>query len=326
MGMGKLRMTRRDLPERMYCKHGAYYFVDLKNKWHNLGRDWHDAIYKYADINSAERPCVTLGKIMDDYQTKVIPTKAVKTQRDNLRALGLLRVVFGHMQPDDVEPKDVYGYMAKRPPVAGNREKALLSHVFTFAIRQGLTNDNPCRLVVRNTERPRDRYVTDGEYSAVHKIMPAQIQCAMEIALLTGLRENEILRLKRADELEDGLLVKPSKRGKPLLFELTPELKDAIKHARSLPGDIKSMWLIHNRQGQPYTTDGFRANWQRHMKKALEDKIIGERFTFHDLRAKAGSDHVSGDILGHQDPRTMNRVYRRKPRKVTPGRPRILDK
>lgn len=43
-----------------------------------------------------------------------------------------------------------------------------------------------------------------------------------------------------------------------------------------------------------------------------------DRFTFHDLRAKAGSDSVDGKLLGHADQRTLNRHYRRKPEVVTP--------
>lgn len=147
----------------------------------------------------------------------------------------------------------------------------------------------------------------------------------MDMALLTGLREGDILRLKRSDVTDEGLLVKPSKRGKPLLFERTSELEAAIERAKTLPSEIASVFLIHNLQGQPYTTDGFRAIWQRYMNKALKNKNIKERFTFHDLRAKSGSDHESGAQLGHQDPRTTNRIYRRKPQRVTPLRSGILD-
>ena len=323
--MGRHRKHRRDLPAYVYHRSGAYYFVDRAGKWHRLGDEFHDAMIRYAEINSSNKTLFTLAQIMDSYQSKIVPTKADKTQRDYIRALSMLRSVFGHMRPEDVEPKDVYRYMSERPRVTANREKAVLSAVFSYAIRKGLANANPCRLVQRNEEKPRDRYVDDWEFKALRNIVPESVRCAMDLALLTGLRESDILHLRRTDLTEDGLLVKPSKRSKPLLFEMTPELRAAVDRAKALPGNIGSVFLIHNRHGQPYTLTGFSSIWQRYMKKALKDQLIKLRFTFHDLRAKSGSDHESGAQLGHQDPRTTNRVYRRRPRKVTPLRSGILD-
>ena len=47
-------------------------------------------------------------------------------------------------------------------------------------------------------------------------------------------------------------------------------------------------------------------------------------FTFHDLRAKSGSDaedvQEANDRLAHDDLRTTEVVYRRKPRRARPGR------
>lgn len=44
------------------------------------------------------------------------------------------------------------------------------------------------------------------------------------------------------------------------------------------------------------------------------------RWTFNDLRAKAGSESKDWRILGHLDQRTFERVYNRLPRKVAPTR------
>ncbi len=37
VGVGKKRKTNKHLPQRVYLKHGAYYFVDHQYKWHRLG-------------------------------------------------------------------------------------------------------------------------------------------------------------------------------------------------------------------------------------------------------------------------------------------------
>ena len=51
---------------------------------------------------------------------------------------------------------------------------------------------------------------------------------------------------------------------------------------------------------------------------------LREAFTFHDLRAKSGSDagdvQEANDRLAHDDLRTTQVVYRRKPRRALPGK------
>ncbi|MEW6330474.1 MAG: hypothetical protein AB1560_03340 [Pseudomonadota bacterium] len=43
------------------------------------------------------------------------------------------------------------------------------------------------------------------------------------------------------------------------------------------------------------------------MTKAIKDKVLEQSFTFHDLRAKAGSESENAqDLPGHDDPRTRN--------------------
>ena len=59
------------------------------------------------------------------------------------------------------------------------------------------------------------------------------------------------------------------------------------------------------------------------MRKAVEKKVIQERFRFHDLRAKSASDdtlEAATQRLGHMDAKFTERVYRRKPRRVKPLR------
>jgi len=49
---------------------------------------------------------------------------------------------------------------------------------------------------------------------------------------------------------------------------------------------------------------------------------LAERFTFHDLRAKSASDdelEVATERLAHDDPRTTQKVYRRKPWRARHG-------
>ncbi|MDZ7804700.1 tyrosine-type recombinase/integrase [Thiohalophilus sp.] len=302
----------------MSTRSTAPILVDRSNKWHKLGKSLHEALQAYADMNHATGPITTLGHVMDRYRREILPSKAVSTQKTQAREIGTLRQVFGHMRPDDVTPQHIYTYLDQRPPIKGNREKSLLSHIYSSAIRWGAAADNPCRLVKRNPEKPRTRYVTDQEYLAIRDIMPAAVQLAMDLAIATGLRQGDILSLTLANWSDDGLTVKTGKTGKTLIYQRTAELAAIIEQCKKLPSRISTLYLIHNRHGQPYTGDGFRAIWQRRMRQAVADGLITERYTFHDLRAKAGSESDDDRLLGHQNPATLHRVYKRAPVRVTP--------
>ena len=86
--------------------------------------------------------------------------------------------------------------------------------------------------------------------------------------------------------------------------------------------------MLCNLEGKPFTSDGFRSDWHRLMTKATtpgengEPPTLAQRFTFHDLRAKSASDTdlaVATERPAHDDPRTTQKVYRRKPRRARPG-------
>jgi len=320
--MGKKRKSRRDLPARVYFKHNAYYFVDSSKKWHRLGDDFYQAMIAYSEINTINIPCSNMGAILDRYQRDIIPTKAISTQKSNLSEIVLLRGVFGHMQPEDIDPQDIYKYMDARPLVRANREIALFSNVFTKAIRWGYCKENPCKQVERNKETPRDRYVTNSEFWAVFDLAEYNpvLQVAMLLTAITGLRGTDLLQITFAQFTEQGLEVTPSKTksrtGKKLIFTWTDSLTDVHARAKNLKRKIKSIYVLCNRKGQPYTPSGFKAMWRRLMLKAKENGI--EWFQFRDLRAKAGSDHEDGSLLGHSDPKTLERHYRRKPKIVVP--------
>ena len=321
MPMGRRRQHRRDLPERGYFRHNAYYFVARNGEWIWLARDRAIALKKYADIN-ASPIAGGMAAIIERHMREVTPTKAPRTQQNNAREIIPLKRVFGHMEPGEITSQDIYAYMDMRPRIAANREVALLSRIFRYAIRWGLATDNPCRQVTRNPERPRRRHIEDHEFAAVYETATPVIRCAMDIARLTGLRLGDILRLNEREHIRDeGVYIETGKTGKRLLIEWTDNLRDAIARARSLRGSVRSIYLIANQEGQSYTVSGFESLWQRIMAKAISSGKLAERFHFHDLRAFAAHRAENpSELLGHDDPRTTSRIYRRGPRRVKPAR------
>lgn len=64
--------------------------------------------------------------------------------------------------------------------------------------------------------------------------------------------------------------------------------------------------------------------WQRFMERILAEKNVKERFTEHHLRAKCASGAESLEharaLLAHADSQHTQRVYRRRPERVKPGK------
>ncbi len=195
--------------------------------------------------------------------------------------------------------------------------------MFKYAIRWGVVDINPCLGVERFKEQPRDRYIEDWEYEAFKAHAGPFFAAYMDFKLLTGLRQGDVLSIKLSDIKDDGIYVILGKSTKPIIIEWTDSLKAAVKVVRALPkpNKISGMYLFTNKLGRPYTVDGFRSNWQRRMKSALEQGVIKERFTEHDIRAKSGSDTTlehATNLLTHKDSKTTQKHYRRKTLIVKP--------
>jgi integrase len=312
--MGSRRKTDRHLPQRVYCRRGTYFFVDTSGKWHSLGRDLSQALRHYASfVGDSTTP--TMTDVFLRYAADVLPTKAAATSRVQAQQLERLTRVFGKMPVGSITHKDVQRYADLRVDraVSVHRELALLSHVFTYMRRWQLTDENPCRGIVKPKTKPRERYVTDAEYAEVYALAPPAIRIAMDLALLTGQRQADLLSLTDASLDLYGVRFTQGKTGKKILVRWSPALLDVVRRAPG-PGP-----LIATRQGTAFASSGFQTAWQR-----LQRGLTGPRWTFHDLRAKSASDtHVLADAqarLGHGSPALTQRVYRRGTAVVAPLR------
>ena len=220
----------------------------------------------------------------------------------------------------------------------GRKEIAVLSHVFTKAVEWGYIDKHPFKGEVRlEGSKPRTRYVEDWEIveclalSSVRKHGSVHaIHAYIRIKLLTGLRRGDLLRLRVSDCSAEGLRITTHKTGKPIIYEMTPELQRAINSAKAARPVHIAPFLFCNKRGQGYVNEktgnvyGWNSMWQRFMQRVLDETKVTERFTEHDLRAKCASDaktlEHARSLLAHADSRITERVYRRKPERVMPLR------
>lgn len=274
---------------------------------------------------AARSGMVAVGDLLDAYQAAILARMArgdmaQTTADDYTKCIASLRKAWQLVRIRDVDAPMLYRWQeARGAPVRANRERTVLFEAFKLAIRDGIVTDNPVRFLQPNREKPRDRYVTDTDFMAVYHHAPPVVRAAMLLAAVTGLRQGDILRIRRADFTDAGLTVRTSKTGKVMEFGWTEGMRRAVLEAAGAREFIP-MVLLSTERGKPYTGDGFRSLWQRAITAALDAGDLRERYTFNDLRAKAGSESLDWKLLGHMDQRTFERVYNRLPRRVRPSR------
>lgn len=194
-------------------------------------------------------------------------------------------------------------------------------------------------------EAPRTRYVEDWELVEVlalpckrKKGSVLMLQAYIRLKLLTGLARSDLLRLNPLEDFKaDGIHVTrhktAGKTGKSTIYEWNGDLRAAVTTAIEVrPAKVEHL-LFCTRCGKSYiheakeTASGWDSMWQRFMGRVMTETSLAERFTEHDLRAKCASDAETLDharaLLSHVDSRVTDRIYRRKPERVQPGKIRI---
>jgi integrase len=266
---------------------------------------------------------VTVNDILDRFEAEYVPYElSPRTQRDYGRHIRDLRKWFGHRIADEMKPRDFAEFMnVKKGRIQRNKQLAVLSCAFTQAVGCWyLIDRNVCRDVKRHRSRPRDREVTDAEFTGFMATVPYKMRLAMQLSVLTGQRQGDILSLRwdQVDRNEGKIRFRQAKTGKRLAVRITPTLDALLLQCMDMAP--AGEYVIRRRDGERYTSDGFRAIWQRYMRRW---KALGnERFTYHDLRARAAAKCKSVEeamlLLGHQNISMTRRVYDRSERTVEP--------
>lgn len=271
----------------------------------------------------------TFGELATRYRAECIPLLGVRTQRDYIRHVAFLEAYFTpEREICSIRPRDV-GRLLDVPRAKIHRAKqaAVLSAMMGMAANVWFVDGvevNPCQKIKRHRNPPRSRYVTHEEFHAVRALARRPIQLAMDLALITGQRQGDILDMTWLQVYATHLDVTQGKTGKHLGIRITPRLAEALQACREYkPFTGPRLYLIRARNGEPFTHEGFRASWQRTMDEAVETGAIRKRYTFHDLRAKCASDKKNlqgaSELLGHSDQGLTRRIYVRNIQMVDPG-------
>ena len=234
----------------------------------------------------------------------------------------------GWMKFRDVRRRDVQDMLdrivARGTPYMANRTHEVVGHMFKWAIRRDMdpaVEHNVADLCERQTEAPRERWLTDREikklWGVIDDATSKDTALIYRLLLATGQREMEVLGMRWADlDFEKGEWVIPAEQTKSSRTQLVPMSALFLK---LLKGREKtSEWVFprspHAKRGS--STRLSRSSFANPHRKVVEAAGI-DYFRFHDLRktltthlGELGFDEfIGGRILNHAQRGITGRHY-----------------
>lgn len=148
----------------------------------------------------------------------------------------------------------------------------------SFAKDRGIIATNPCerggRLYVADR---KDKIWSEQDIAAVLSIASAEIQLALILALWSGQRQGDLLRLPWSAYESPYIRLRQSKGGRRVAMPAGGPLRTLLDTT-----ERRGPLILTNTLGRPWTSDGFRTSWGKACERA---GISG--LTFHDLRGTA---------------------------------------
>src|SRR5262249_10798963 len=246
------------------------------------------ASYNEAVARDVKPPTGVLLSILRTYQA----SEDFRLLADRPRAaygakIKLIKIRFGDFPLAALTDRRARGeFMAWRDKLAiSSRRQAdyawtVLARILSWGLNRGLVAANPCEKGGRIYRGSRaDKIWTADDEAAFLKSAPAHLHLPLLLALWTGQRQGDLLRLPWSAYDGARIRLRQSKTGARVSIPVGAPLKLALDNAaKAKRGPI----ILTSTDNRPWTTGGFRASWRKACAKA---GIVG--VTFNDLRGTA---------------------------------------
>lgn len=127
------------------------------------------------------------AKTLSDYKNKAVHIKAK----------------LGNNFIDEITVKDINDFLNHFPDTNSNRYRSLLSSIFKYAMGEGITKENPAIVTIKKEVKKARQRMKYEEFKTIHQkageLGYLWMQNAMDIALLTLQRQNDILKMRFDD-------------------------------------------------------------------------------------------------------------------------------
>lgn len=266
------------------------------------------------------RAAPSMRDLCADYlERHAIPNKRPKSVKEDRSMIErIILPALGAKRVRDITRRDVEALHLRSAdrPYAANRALALLSKMFSLAVKWDWRSDNPVKGIPRYEEEKRDRWLSDAElarlWAALESSPNRRAANAIRLQLLTGARLGEVLSARcDAFDLTRGVWRKPSHQTKQRRTEHVPLSLHAIQLIREILSGLAedAEWLFPgDRPGAPLR------DIKRFWRSTLEEARISD-YRRHDNRHTYASHLVSGGLsleivgrlLGHSSAETTKR-------------------
>jgi integrase len=268
----------------------------------------------------AVRAAPTVKDLAADYlEQHAVPKKrprSVENDRSMLDRIILPRL--GSKKVSAVQMRDIHALHVsmKETPYQGNRVLALISKMFSLAVKWGWRSDNPVKGIERYREERRERWLSDNELrrllGALSDHPNQRAANAVRFQLLTGARIGEVLASRWSDiDMERGVWIKPSHHTKQKRTEHLPLSAPALallSKMREQAGVSERFLFPGNSPDKPL--QGIKKFW-----RGITEQVGLRDYRLHDNRHTHASHLVSsglsleivGRLLGHTSPMTTKR-------------------
>ena len=244
-------------------------------------------VRQYQEAHAALRkPAAgTLMTLIVEYKTSSEYRKlAPSTVRSYLAYLKLIESNFGDLPLEALKDPRMRGeFKAWRDRFTNTPRKAdfawsVLARILSFAKDRGLIGNNPCEGGGRLYKADRsDRVWQDSDVASLLSQAAPELALAMMLALWTGQRQGDLLRLPWSAYDGRHIRLRQSKTGRRLVVPVGEPLRTLLERT-----ERRSPLILTTTRGKPWTADGFRTSWGKTCKR------IGiHGLTFHDLRGSA---------------------------------------
>jgi integrase len=160
----------------------------------------------------------------------------------------------------------------------GDYAWSVLARVLSWGLDRGITSANPCERCGRLYRGSRNEKIWTPDDEAIFlKRAPEHLHLPLLLALWTGQRQGDLLRLSWSAYNGTDIRLRQSKTGRRVVIRVGIPLKEVLD---STPK--RSTIILTNSDGKPWTSDGFRASWRKACAAAGVRGV-----TFHDLRGTA---------------------------------------
>jgi integrase len=244
------------------------------------------ASYNEAVARKVVLPRGMLLSVLQGYQaSEDFLGLAPRSRSDYVGKIKLIEKAFGDFPLaalTDSRTRGIFKAWRERLAVSSRRQAdyawVVLARVLSWGMDRGLVAVNPCKKGGRLYRGSRaEKIWTPADEAAFLERAPAHLHLPLLLALWTGQRQGDLLRLPWSAYDGTHIRLRQSKGGARVVIPVGTPLKSALDTAPK-----RSTIMLTTMDGKPWTPDGFRASWGKACKRA---GVVG--VTFHDLRGTA---------------------------------------